>query len=255
MSSLPDASMLQILCTTDLAPISRAASALSPWDLASDGPSAVRAVRADLGLVTPATALVASASEVLASGRVPLIVGAGLCALVEAVGEPVGEPVGVLHLAAEPQLGDGERGSALLSSAAVSRIVGVGYRHGRAADVVRSKAAPRHFPFWDHELALRRAEGASWKRLCEGMIAVLPQRVVVGVELSGLSPSVCPGAGAPLGGLSWADLAVLLWLLGERKAVVGLSLRWREAADPSGCIGAELIQKLASCAQRSRAGR
>lgn len=251
MSNLSDASMLQILCTTDLAPISRAASALSPWDLACGGPSAVRAVRADLGPVTPATALVASASQVLASGRVPLIVGAGLCALVEAVGEPVG----VLHLAAEPQLGDGERGSALLSSAAVSRIVGVGYRHGRAADVIRSKAAPRHFPFWDHELALRRAEGASWKRLCEGMIAVLPQRVVVGVELSGLSPSVCPGAGAPLGGLSWAELAVLLWLLGERKAVVGLSLRWCEAADPSGQVGAELLQKLAGCAQRSRAGR
>lgn len=247
MSSQPDASVPQIVCTTDCAAIIRAAPALSPHDMALNRPSVVWPGRAGLGTVIPVSSLSAEVARLRAGGRVPLVIGDGLAALVTSLEGPVG----VLHLAAAPQLGDEELGTALLSAAAVSRVVGVSYRHGRGQDMERSKASPQHFPFWDHELALRQAEGVSWRRLCEGMIAALPASVVVVVELSVLAPAICPDADAPLGGLSWAELSVLLWLLGERKRVVGLALRWRADLDPSGRIGAELLQQLTRCALRA----
>lgn len=158
--------------------------------------------------------------------------------------------LGLLHIAERPELSDGALVAQALSLEAVARVVGVAYRAASRDDQLRSARDRRHFPFWAHELAGRLAEGASWKRQCEGMIAVLPPKVVVHFDLRAFAD---PLAVVP-GGLRWEQAAVLLAVLGERKAVVGISVAGLTERLEDCRRGAALLYALAGCALRGATG-
>lgn len=154
--------------------------------------------------------------------------------------------LGLLHIAAAPELSAGQLVDEALSLEAVARVVGVSYRTATRGDQQRSATERRHFPFWDHELTTRLSEGASWKRQCEGMIAVLPPKVLAHVDLRAMED---PLAVVP-GGLRWAQLSVMLQVLGERKAVVGISLAGLTERPRDCRLGAAALYALAGCALR-----
>jgi len=179
----------------------------------------------------------ADAASILDAGQVPGAIGPhpGLHAAL-AARHP---RLGLFHLSAEPWPGETD---------AFERSVGAGYRRASPADVARLRAAPSFFPYWDHELEQRRAEGASWQRQCEGMVAVLPPVVYLSVDLSVLAPHLCPGRGAPMGGLEWWQLAVLLRVLSARREVAGFALEGLVDAEADGRVAAALLYQQAGCA-------
>jgi len=163
--------------------------------------------------------------------------------------------VGVLHLDARLELGAASLLGRVLQIESIGRVVGVGYREARRQDVDGSRHSPRHHAFFEHDLARQLAEGASWSRLCEAMVGLLPAVVVVSLNVSGLNPAVFPHTRRLVpGGLSWREITGLLKLLSERRRVIGFEL-CEVVTVPGGGdanVGARLLYKLAGCALHSR---
>ena len=75
-------------------------------------------------------------------------------------------------------------------------------------------------------MAETRFRGESFHAQCQSIIAPLPERVWISVDIDGLDPKLCPHTGTPVpGGLSWEELGYLLvCLVQSRRKIVGFDL-------------------------------
>jgi agmatinase len=54
--------------------------------------------------------------------------------------------------------------------------------------------------FFDKDIKEQQYEGASWRQVCDKIIAELPQKVYVSFDIDGLDPKLCPNTGTPVPG-------------------------------------------------------
>lgn len=108
----------------------------------------------------------------------------------------------------------------------LSQLVQVGIRDLSEAEYQRIEQDPRITTFFGPQLAAAMARGEGWDALCQQIIAKLPQRVYVSVDIDGLDPSYCPHTGTPVpGGLQFEQLQQLLLALAKSgKEVIGFDL-------------------------------
>lgn len=80
--------------------------------------------------------------------------------------------------------------------------------------------------FWDSHLFDDKAQGKSWKSICDGIIDGLPEHVYVSFDIDGFDPALCPSTGTPVpGGLSFMEASYLLKALAtSKRKVIGFDL-------------------------------
>lgn len=114
-----------------------------------------------------------------------------------------------------------------LASSSLRALVQVGtrdYSPGEAARARREGA--RVVTFLDDELHAHKLAGRPFVDLAERIVAALPERVWVSLDVDGLDPSLCRHTGTPVpGGLSFAEAdSLLARLASSGKAVLGMDL-------------------------------
>ncbi|MBI5365797.1 MAG: agmatinase family protein [Planctomycetes bacterium] len=128
------------------------------------------------------------------------------------------------------------------------------------------KTEARISTFFDGELAAARGRGKSWAALARSILARLPRRVYVSVDIDGLDPKLCPDTGTPVpGGLEFADLTELLRaVVRSGRRIVGCDLnevapnraarREDWGGDWNANVGARVLYKLIGAVAASRGG-
>src|SRR5690606_2011482 len=109
----------------------------------------------------------------------------------------------------------------------ITKLVSVGIRDYCEEEVqyVQSNAG-RIEVFYDRDLRTQLFEGKSWQQLSDLIVAQLPDRVYVSVDIDGLDPKLCPNTGTPVpGGLDFEELMYLFnRLKASGKEIVGFDL-------------------------------
>lgn len=143
----------------------------------------------------------------------------------------------------------------------VGRIVQVGIRDYSASEYELATSHPKIACYFDHALRDSVADGKPFARLCEEIVAKLPDHVYVSFDIDGLDPALCPSTGTPVpGGLSYHQAQVLLKTLARSgKKVVAFDLNEVAPSDKGdewdGNVGARMLYKLCGVSLHSHGAR
>lgn len=135
----------------------------------------------------------------------------------------------------------------------IAKLVQVGIRDFSAAEWRRSQADPRVSTHLDPVVRDRILAGEAWTRVCEAIVAELPEQVYVSFDIDGLDPALCPSTGTPVpGGLSFAEVQTLLLTVARSgRRVIGFDLvevAPSEGSDWDANVGARLLYRLCGLA-------
>lgn len=135
----------------------------------------------------------------------------------------------------------------------LQKLVQVGIRdYCESERKLATELYPRTEVFYDHELRRMCYEGATWQQICREIIAALPARVAVSVDIDGLDARYCPHTGTPVpGGLEFQEMFYLLReLVASGREIIGFDLC--EVAgnghEWDGNVGARVLYKLSNMA-------
>jgi len=134
----------------------------------------------------------------------------------------------------------------------VAKLVQVGVRDycEQEDDAIRNSAG-RIRTFFESDMRRELLDAGSWRRICNRIVAELPETNYISFDIDGLDPTLCPNTGTPVpGGLSFAEIVVLLrTLVDSGRKVVGFDLV-EVAPDPSaasewdGNVAARVLYKM-----------
>ncbi|MDT8347357.1 MAG: agmatinase family protein, partial [Flavobacteriaceae bacterium] len=139
----------------------------------------------------------------------------------------------------------------------VSKIVQVGIRDFCKEEIdVVTQNSNRIQVFSDRSIQAALFSGSAWESMCEEIIAALPDKVCISVDIDGLQPAFCPNTGTPVpGGLTYEQLRFLLEKIAfSNKQVIGFDLV--EVApgkddEWDANVGARLLFDLCGCLAKS----
>jgi agmatinase len=217
-----------------------------------------------------------AASEVLAAGKVPAIIGGDHSTpfgAIRACAEFVAakkQDLGILHIDAHMDLRDAFEGfrwshasimfNVLKEIPGVKKLVQVGIRDfGEGEMDLAIEQGRRIVTHYDDQWSEELAAGRDFADLCRRAIDDLPAHVYISFDIDGLDPSLCPHTGTPVpGGLSFHQASALLLALRESgRTVVGFDLvevcPGPSADEPEwdANVGARILYKLCGAAART----
>lgn len=144
----------------------------------------------------------------------------------------------------------------------VARLVQVGVRdYCEQEDQAIRDSAGRIRTFFESDIRRELLDAGSWRRVCNRIVAELPETNYLSFDIDGLDPTLCPNTGTPVpGGLSFAETVVLLRTLVESgRTIVGFDLV-ETAPDPAGLsewdgnVAARILYKMIGFAVLSNPG-
>ena len=207
----------------------------------------------------------AQTHAVFEAGKIPAIVGGDhsvpFGAIAAAVARHPG--LGILHIDAHADLRDAYMGFTW-SHASIFRnlldrldtlgpVVQVGLRDVAVREQAFAETEPRITWFTDPSLAASLSEGIPWAQLCHRIVAPLPRKVWVSLDIDGLEPALCPNTGTPVpGGLGWRDVCALLRVLAAGRQIVGFDLCEVSGEPWDANVGARMLYTLVARALRSQ---
>jgi agmatinase len=108
----------------------------------------------------------------------------------------------------------------------VKKLVQVGIRDVSPVEMDFIKGNDRIRTYFDWELQGRKAQGDSWKKICEEMVSHLGPQVYISFDIDGLDPKLCPNTGTPVpGGLELFEATFLIQtVLESGRNIVGADL-------------------------------
>ena len=134
----------------------------------------------------------------------------------------------------------------------VKQLVQVGIRDfcEQEWDYIQSES--RVSLFSDNQLKEEMYQGVNWSDLCKRIIADLPEKVYLTIDIDGLLPNLCPSTGTPVpGGLDFQQLMYLIkTLVKSGREIIGFDLV--EVAPGSGDdewdanVGARVLYRVAN---------
>ena len=138
----------------------------------------------------------------------------------------------------------------------VSKLVQVGIRDYCEAEVnIINSSNNRITTFFDRDIKQKQYEGESWGKICNEIIAQLPNEVYVSFDIDGLDPKLCPNTGTPVaGGFEFEQVLMLIEkLVDAGKKIIAFDIN--EVA-PGGDewdanVGARLLYRIANLAAMS----
>ncbi len=190
--------------------------------------------------------------------------------LIQALCERHPEGFGILHLDAHHDLHDAYEGfrwshasimrNVMESLAAVDKLVSVGIRdYSRDEARYAVEQAGRIRTHYADDIYRDLAKGRSFYDLIEEILAGLPQRVYISVDIDALDPPYCPSTATPVpGGLSYDQAGFLLEeLAASGRQVIGFDLcevaPGKDGREWDANVGARLLYRLCGCLLRSQA--
>ncbi|MSP57034.1 MAG: agmatinase family protein [Myxococcales bacterium] len=206
----------------------------------------------------------AEVSRLLDAGRLPGVVGGDhsvpFGAILAAAERYPG--LGILHIDAHADLREAYEGfvwshasilhNVLTRIEGIGAVAQVGLRDVGSAEAAFAAADARVFWFTDPQIQRALAEGTPWLSLVREIVAVLPKKIWITLDIDGLEPALCPGTGTPVpGGLTWGQTCVLLAEVAAHCTIVGFDLNEVGPGEWDGNVGARLLYKLCGHAVRS----
>jgi agmatinase len=83
----------------------------------------------------------------------------------------------------------------------VEKLVQVGIRDYCEAEAeLMNNSANRIITFYDRDIKYAQYRGDSWDRICDRIVAALPQNIYLSFDIDGLDPKLCPNTGTPVAG-------------------------------------------------------
>ncbi|MGE0633163.1 MAG: agmatinase family protein [Pseudobdellovibrionaceae bacterium] len=180
---------------------------------------------------------------------------------IQAVSDFYKGDVGILHIDAHADLRNSYQGFTqshasimhnVINKINIKKLVQVGIRDfcEEEYDLIQSKKGQIR-TFFDMELKKRLLEGDSWKKICEDIVAELPQNVYISFDIDGLDPAFCPHTGTPVPGGMTPDQIFYLFnaIYSAGKNIVAFDLNEvsdgdTEEAEWDGNVGARMLYKL-----------
>lgn len=101
--------------------------------------------------------------------------------------------------------------------------------------------------FYDRDIRKKMYEGYTWKEICDNIIAELPEKVYLSIDIDGLDPKLCPNTGTPVpGGMEYEEMMYLFNRLKEsNKEIIGFDLCEVSGNDEwDGNVGARVLYQL-----------
>ncbi len=224
----------------------------------------------------------ATVSALLQDGRMPVVLGGDHSTPFGSIkAHAKRHPgLGVLHVDAHADLREAYEGfewshasimnnvvRRIGAAGGVAQLVQVGIRDFGEAEFEeirrkRTKGETKITTYFDADLHRLKFNGEDWAELCDEVVANLPSKVYVSVDIDGLEPSLCPDTGTPVpGGLSFNEfLELLRALVRSKKTIVGFDLNevapnratpkedW--GGDWNANVGARVLYKLIGAAAR-----
>ncbi len=138
----------------------------------------------------------------------------------------------------------------------INKLVQVGIRDfcAQEQEVVDSQGE-RVKVFTDFSLQSKTFEGENWKSICDEIVALLPEKIVISFDIDGLDATLCPNTGTPVpGGLGYAQALYLLNRAAETKELIGFDLVEVAPGDDdwNGNVGARLLYHLCGLLHSSK---
>lgn len=164
------------------------------------------------------------AQDIFNKGKIPALVGGDHSVsegLIRLIGEMYPKDLGLLHIDAHCDLRESYQGftrshasimfNVLNYPAAPQKILQVGVRDFCKEEYERIKKNSRLVCYFDEDLSTRLSQRESWAQICKEMIALLPSRIYVSLDVDGLEWACAPGTGTPVpGGLTFNQALFLL---------------------------------------------
>ncbi|MCK6509735.1 agmatinase family protein [Myxococcota bacterium] len=167
---------------------------------------------------------------------------------------------GILHLDAHHDLRDAYEGfthshasifyNVMHDFPQVERLVSVGIRDFSADEAKLAEDSNGRIRVWyDEDLFAQKAEGTTFSKITDQILAALPETIYLSVDIDVLSQADCPNTGTPVpGGLSFHEVVYLLHRLGQSgRKVIGFDLVEVVPSENSEWdlnVGARLLYKL-----------
>ena len=133
----------------------------------------------------------------------------------------------------------------------VTKLVQVGLRSYSEEEAKRiTTEKGRIVPFLDRDLKQKIFNGTSWKEICDGIMATLPDKVYISFDIDGLDAKLCPSTGTPVpGGLQVDEVCYLFeQVVSAGKKIIGFDLcevAPGENMDWDAQVGSLVLYKLA----------
>lgn len=140
----------------------------------------------------------------------------------------------------------------------VDRLVQVGIRDYCEEEWTVIHSDERIRLFSDSQLKAQLFEGRTWISICQEMVANLPEKVYLTIDIDGLNPALCPHTGTPVpGGLDFQQLDYLLkTLVKSGRQVIGFDLvevaPGPEKSDWDANVGARVLYRMVNLAAVSQ---
>ena len=204
--------------------------------------------------------------KILAEGKIAAVVGGDHSVpfgAFQAVTEKFGN-FGILHFDAHSDTRKAYEGfenshasimyNTLAKISGVSKITQVGIRDFCEEEIDFCKEQKSRVKiYFDSELARRKYEGESWKKITQEIVASLPDQVWISFDIDGLDPRFCPHTGTPVpGGLDFQEAVYIIKTLATSgRKIIGFDLNevapsTDEADEWDANVGARLLYKLAT---------
>lgn len=144
--------------------------------------------------------------------------------------------IGILHIDSSCDLMEQYQGfdhsnasvmhNVLRDIAGVERVVGVGVRAFCPAEWERAMSDERVTLFTGQDIWSKHFEGVNWATICEDIIAELPEKVYVSLDIDGLTIECSPHTGSLVaGGLRFPEVVYLLGkVVDSGRRIVGFDL-------------------------------
>jgi len=140
----------------------------------------------------------------------------------------------------------------------VSKLVQVGIRDNCQEEIDYATSQGKRISiFRSNELKKAQYTGITWDSICNEIIAQLPEKVYISVDIDGLDPKLCPNTGTPVpGGLEFEQVTYLFSkLVAAKKKIIGFDLcevaPGDDGSDWDGNVGARMLWYLCGVASLS----
>lgn len=138
----------------------------------------------------------------------------------------------------------------------VKKLVQVGIRDYCEAEAkIIKNSKGKIVTFFDRDIKDQQYEGKSWKKICDEIVAELPEHIYLSFDIDGLDPKLCPNTGTPVaGGFEFEQVLYLIQeIVNSKKQIIAFDINEVSPgkSEWDANVGARLLYRIANMAIQS----
>ncbi len=166
---------------------------------------------------------------------------------------------GILHIDAHADLRDAYEGfefshASIMFNALkinqVNKLVQVGIRDYCQDEKDIIDTDKRITKFFDSDIKAQQYEGKTWAKICDDIVAELPNKIYLSLDIDGLDPKLCPNTGTPVpGGFEFEQVVYLIKkVIDAKKQIIAFDINEITPGNDEwdANVGARLLYKVSN---------